>query len=278
MQGSDDKLRALSAEPAPWAISFESVAVRVGDVAILDGVDAKIPAGGCTAIVGPNGAGKTTLIMCLLGEMPYSGFIRLAPGRSGSSPVIGYVPQRLDFDRGMPLTVLEFLAAGFQRRPFWFGVKRSFRKRAAELLESVGCEGLQERRLGALSGGELQRVLLALALEQRPDILILDEPAAGIDLKGDQICCSLLSRFRQERGFTQLMVSHDLSTVAAHATNVICLNKKVCASGPVKETLTPHVLAATFGLHMGIPESGALPLEKSPCHCSDCETVRKRHG
>lgn len=275
MQGVDDKLRPLNGGQAqPWAITFESVSVGVGDVAILDGVDARIPAGGCTAIVGPNGAGKTTLIMCLLDEIAYSGSIKFAPGRYGPKPRIGYVPQRLDFDRAMPLTVLEFLAAGFQRRPFWFGVKRSFRVRAMEMLESVGCEGLSERRLGALSGGELQRVLLALALEQHPEILILDEPAAGVDIKGEQVCCNLLSRFRLERGFTQLMVSHDLSTVAAHATNVICLNKKVCASGPVKETLTPHVLAATFGLHMGVVDSGALPPEPVPCHCGSCERTR----
>ena len=275
MQGADNKLRPLSGDVGDCAIAFESVSVCAGDVLILDKVDARIPQGGCTAIVGPNGAGKTTLIMCLLGECEHSGSIKLAPGRSGAEPRIGYVPQRLDFDRGMPLTVVEFLAAGFQRRPFWFGVKRSLRLRAMELLASVACEGLAERRLGALSGGELQRVLLALALEQHPDILILDEPAAGVDLRGEQICCNLLSRFRQERGFTQLMVSHDLSTVAAHATQVICLNKTVCASGPVKETLTPHVLAATFGLHMGIPDSTVIPPNKAPCHCGDCERLRE---
>jgi zinc transport system ATP-binding protein len=120
----------------------------------------------------------------------------------------------------------------------------------------------------------LQRVLLALALEQRPDILILDEPAAGVDLKGGQICCELLSRFRKERGFTQLMVSHDLATVAAHATHVICLNKSVQADGPVKETLTPHVLAATFGLHGGVPDVSVVSPFANPCHCQDCERIR----
>jgi len=269
MQRDDDKLRALSLPGAcqcgcsgDWAVSFESVSVDIGGVPILDSVDAKVPRGGCTAIVGPNGAGKTTLVMSLLGEVSYSGAIRVAGGRDGRAPKLGYVPQRLSFDRDMPLTVMEFLCAGAQRTPFWFGVRRKFRDAVMPLLESVECAHLERRPLGALSGGELQRALLALAISQDPDILILDEPAAGVDLKGEQVCCMLLEKFRKERGFTQLMVSHDLATVEAHATHVICLNKRVYASGLAKDVLVPQVLSATFGLHMGV----AVPMPgRQPC-------------
>ncbi len=273
MQRNDDKLRPVSAPKAcpcgcadDWAVSFDSVSVELGGVPILDSVVAKVPRGGCTAIVGPNGAGKTTLIMSLLGEVSYRGAIRTAGGRGGRVPTLGYVPQRLAFDRDMPLTVSEFLSAGSQRSPFWFGVRRKFKEAALRLLDSVDCGQLAERPLGALSGGELQRVLLALALEQDPDILILDEPAAGVDVRGEQICCSLLDKFRKERGFTQLMVSHDLATVEAHATHVICLNKRVYAAGLAKDVLTPQALSATFGLHMGVAD----PAFVHPPSCSCC--------
>jgi zinc transport system ATP-binding protein len=238
------------------AVLFEDVSVVLGGVPILDGVSAVAPKGSCTAIVGPNGAGKTTMLLALLGYLPYRGRIALDSGNV--KPRIGYVPQRLDFDRGMPLTVLEFLVLGGQRRPLWLGMPKRRRRRALELLASVRAGELARRKLGALSGGELQRVLLALALGQDPDLLVLDEPAAGVDFQGEHVFCELLESLRARHGFTQLMVSHDLATVTHHATHVICLNRRVAAQGPPHEVLNDVNLAAIFGPHRGYVTPQAL--------------------
>jgi zinc transport system ATP-binding protein len=158
----------------------------------------------------------------------------------------------MDFDRGMPITAMDLMVMGEQRLPLWFGIRRRRRQAAMDLLTAVKAEHLAGRRLGALSGGEMQRVLLALAIGQRPDILVMDEPAAGVDVAGENLLCELLERLRAERGFTQLMVTHDLSLVTAHATHVICLNRRVTGQGPTQATLNADVLAATFGIHLGL--------------------------
>jgi len=253
---------------AQAAVAFEEVTAALGGVSILEGVTARVPTGSCTAIIGPNGAGKTTLLLAFLGEIEYRGRIRVSPGPGGAAARIGYVPQRLSFDRDMPLTVAEFLVMGLQRAPLWFGARRAYRQEAQRLLGLVRAGHLATRNLGALSGGELQRVLLALALQQEPDILILDEPIAGVDVQGEQVLCELLESLRRERRFTQLMVSHDLSMVTAHATHVICLNRRVLVEGDPRAVLTPETLLATFGLHMGLPDSRSMPRGgacASPC-------------
>ena len=235
-------------EPVP-AVVFDNVSVTLGGVPILQAVSASVPAGSATAIIGPNGAGKTTLLLAMLGQVEYSGRIVLN-AESGSSR-IGYVPQRLDFDRGMPITALDVMLLE-QRRPLWLGSNRARRDEALAGLAAVGAEGLANRRLGALSGGELQRVLLALAIRQNPTVLILDEPSAGVDIAGGNLLCELLESLRIQRGFTQIMVTHDLSLVTAHSTHVICLNRRVTGQGPTQQTLRPEVLADTFGIHLGL--------------------------
>jgi zinc transport system ATP-binding protein len=143
-----------------------------------------------------------------------------------------------------------------------------------EMLRAVGVENLANRHLGTLSGGEQQRVLLALALQEHPELLILDEPASGVDFHGEQILCALLDRLRIEHGFTQLMVSHDLALVTAHADHVICLNRKVVGEGSPQQVLTPGVLEATFGIHLGLPDPRRLPeecvLQERTRRCEGC--------
>jgi len=251
------------------AVRFESISVTRDGVSILDGVSATVPKGSCTAIIGPNGAGKTTLLLALLNEITYQGRIHVT-GNSGRAR-IGYVPQRLAFDRGMPLTVNEFLAMGFQKKPLWFGVRGDLQRQGLDFLTLVKAEHLAGRRIGALSGGEMQRVLLALALMQEPDLLVLDEPSAGVDFQGEHIFCELLDDLRRQKGFTQLMVSHDLPTVTHHATHVICLNRKVAAEGPPRQTLTDANLTAIFGMHMGLVNSRSMPEDKTNCSAPCCQ-------
>lgn len=253
------------------AVVFDCVSVCRSGVSILEEISATVPRGGCTAIVGPNGAGKTTLLMAVLGTIPFTGSIRMPPLGQTAPQRIGYVPQQLAFDRGMPMTVRDFLVMGLQRRPLWLGAKRASRERARELLAAVQAETLEGRMLGVLSGGELQRVLLALALEQDPQLLVLDEPASGVDVQGGQLFCELLERLRLASGFTQLMVSHDLATVTHHATHVIMLNRRVVAEGSPQTVFTPANLGAVFGLHMGLPNANALTHNRMACACSQQE-------
>lgn len=256
-------------KPGEDAVRFEKVTVSRGGVLILDQVTASVPKGSCTAIIGPNGAGKTTLLLALLDEVHYEG--RITAGRGNGGPRIGYVPQRLAFDRGMPLTVAEFLSIGFQRRPLWFGIDRRLRRQGREVLARVKADHLMDRKIGALSGGELQRVLLALALRQEPDLLLLDEPSAGIDFQGEHVFCELLDNLRREQGFTQLMVSHDLATVTHHASHVICLNRRVAAEGPPRQTLTSETLTAIFGVHMGLVNARSMPDDRAVCTARCCQ-------
>ena len=257
------KVTSVSVCPA---ILFEDVSVRLGGVSILEGVNAGVPRGGSAAVVGPNGAGKTTLLLALLGQVPHGGRIRMETAE-GRAPRMGYVPQRLQFDRGLPMTAMDFLAMGAQRRPLWLGTSARARARAREGLDQVGAGELEGRPLGALSGGELQRVLLALALQQEPDVLVLDEPSAGVDVRGGFVFCELLERLRRERGFTQLMVSHDLGTVTHHATHVVLLNRTAVAEGPPQDVLTPENLSAVFGLHMGLAAARSMPNGQTSCSC-----------
>jgi zinc transport system ATP-binding protein len=237
------------------AVAFENVSVALGGVRILENVTAEIPRGSATAIIGPNGAGKTTLLLSLLGEVSHAGTVRLIPRDGGKIPPrLGYVPQRLDYDRGMPLTVMDMMVLGRQRLPLWLGTRSHHRRRAMEMLACVRAEHLAARQLGALSGGELQRVMLALAIQQEPEILLLDEPASGADIAAESLLCELLEKLRRDRGFTQIMVTHDLSLVTAHSTHVICLNRRVMGQGPTRRTLRSDVLAATFGIHLGLAD------------------------
>ena len=259
------------------AVVFEDVSVTLGGVRILEGVTAAVPRGSATAIIGPNGAGKTTLLLSLLGQVAYHGHIRVGDSRPGGAR-IGYVPQRLDFDRGLPLTVMDMMAMNEQRRPLWLGTARRVRVRAMELLSQVKADHLSGRKLGALSGGEFQRVLLALAIQQRPDVLILDEPSSGVDIGGGNLLCELLDTLRAAQGFTQIMVTHDLSMVTAHSDYVICLNRRVLGEGPMATTLTGEVLAATFGIHLGLADLHAMPkLPTQACTCPEHQQEH-RHG
>lgn len=230
------------------AIILDHVTVTRSGLSILDNVNASIPAGSCTVFIGPNGAGKTTLLHALLGEVSYEGRIDFGP----RMPRIGYVPQKLALDRGMPFSVGEFLSMGVQRRPLWLGLSAASKQQAGHLLELVHAAHLMRRRVGTLSGGEMQRVLLALALQRKPELLILDEPSAGVDFEGERLFCELLEDLRATHGFTQVMVSHDLAMASHHASHIICLKKRVIAQGPPREVLTPHVLQSLFGIHMGV--------------------------
>ncbi|HOA73069.1 MAG TPA: metal ABC transporter ATP-binding protein [Phycisphaerae bacterium] len=229
-----------------YALRLRNVSVTLGGVQILSNVTAQPAVGALNAIIGPNGAGKTTLLRAILGLVPYTGTIQIGQTVEGEPLRLGYVPQRLDFDRGMPISVLDFMCAGLQRRPVWLGHSRTARSVAAKYLAQVGGSGWEHKSLGRLSGGELQRVLLAMALSHEPDILLLDEPVSGVDVAGEELFCDLLGSLQQQGRYTMLLVSHDLSIVTQHAQYVICLNQTVQCQGDAVTTLTAENLRALY--------------------------------
>ncbi len=230
-------------------LSIRNLTVRKGGAEILSGIDADIRGGEVTALIGPNGAGKTTLLQAILGQVPYQGEIRFfrAPGCGNAPPRIGYVPQHFPFDRGTPLTVLDFFALSAQRRPVFFGISPRARRSAAESLDRAGAVHLLDRPMGKLSGGELQRVLFALALRDSPDILLLDEPVSGVDPAGGERFCEFLDQVHRDLRCGILLVTHDLSVVTRHADEVICLNRRLICKGATTEVLTAENLSAMYG-------------------------------
>jgi zinc transport system ATP-binding protein len=214
-------------------------------------VDAGLGRGRVTALIGLNGAGKSTLLRALLKEVPYRGRVEFHCGHDHSRPTpehVGYVPQKLRVDDNLPLTVLDLFGLTLRRRPLFLGAGRRLRARVARLLAAVGAEGLLDAPVARLSGGELQRVLLALALEPQPELLLLDEPAAGIDFKDVVPLYDLIKGLNQRTGVTVLLVSHELSMVSRLADHVLCLQDgRIQCQGSPREMLTGDVLARTFG-------------------------------
>jgi len=235
-------------------IELENVGVKLGKVQVLYGVNAVMRCGEITAVIGPNGGGKSTLLKAILGLVPYTGRITFCTETmcGAGRPNIGYVPQYLDFDRGIPLTVRDFLSLKYQKKPVWLGYERSVLEEAEEALAWAGAQHLMGKKMGGLSGGEQQRVMLAFALMDKPDIILLDEPVSGVDAAGEEIFAELLRKLQAERHFTVVLVSHDLSVVTQHADRVICLNKTVRCVGRTIEVLTTENLARLYGPHTGL--------------------------
>ena len=214
-------------------IELDHVTVTAGGDTLLQDVSLHLHCGQLTALVGPNGAGKTTLVRALLSQIPHSGVIRHMDERERvlRSVRTGYVPQQLPFDKQMPVTVNDFLAAALTRRPVWTGVGKKTRAQVAEALSLAQAERLQGRMLGQLSGGELQRVLLAMALTPIPDLLILDEPVSGVDQNGLCLFLDTVQQLKRHHHLAILLISHDWSLVRQYADEMVLLNKTVLCAG-----------------------------------------------
>lgn len=241
-----------SPDTARPLVSLTDLRVERGGRAVLTGVTADIPRGGVTAVVGLNGSGKSTLLRTLLGEFPYRGQIKYRCGHDHSKPRpehVGYVPQRLTFDAHLPITVRDLMGLALSRyRPGVFGFGRRVEQRMTAALRKVDAAHLLNVPVEGLSGGQLQRVLLALAVEPHPELLLLDEPTAGIDFRDVDQFYDRIGALNRETGVTVLLVSHDLETVRRVAGRVLCLRDgKVHSQGTPAEVLTPETVSATFG-------------------------------
>ncbi len=246
---------------APCCPGHESVPVEARDVwvsfdgrPVLRGVTLTVPHGKVVALIGPNGSGKTTLLRCLLGlQRIDSGEIKLF-GQSDfgkALPRVGYVPQRLSLDRSFILSVREFLALRLRRTRNWFWQShRHTDELIHATLAGIGVELLFDRPLAQLSGGQLQRVLIAFSLLTKPELLLLDEPTAGVDSPGEQTFYELITDIQRRHHLTVILVSHDLSMVYRHASHVFALNGVICCQGTPEEVLNAESLKQAYGLHV----------------------------
>jgi zinc transport system ATP-binding protein len=255
------------------AIETNRLGVRFGDVAALSEVSLALPAGSFLAILGPNGSGKSTLLKVLLGLVPPGGGRVAIFGRAPDAvPAdwIGYVPQVKTLDRTFPALALELVANGLRRG--WPGrLTADEKSRALAALERCGAAHLATRSLGRLSGGELQRVYLARGLVRRPRLVVLDEPASGIDAVGEADMYRQLDAYHHETQATVLMVTHDWEAAYHHATHVLVLSGRQVAFGTPDTALTDTVLRRAFGhvdhdhsMHVHADVHSAAPREIGP--------------
>lgn len=245
------------AEPAASAsgvaaVEWTGVSHRYAgaETAALEGVTLRVAPGERLGILGPNGGGKSTLLKLTLGLLAgQSGTIRVqgqSPEQARRAGIIGYVPQRAESELGLPISVREMVTLGWSWRwSPWRRVPGEVSARVGHLLELVGAEAFADRPVGKLSGGQLQRVLIARALVAKPTILVLDEPMVGIDAPGQQRFAELLSRLHAELRLTLLVVSHDLRAIVAGTDRVACLARRLHSHGS-PAGLTPEVLAEVF--------------------------------
>jgi len=237
-------------------IEVDKLTVSFGAQTPLKDVSLHIHCGELTALIGTNGAGKTTLLRALLGQLEYKGTIRhlTSDGRPAAELRTGYVPQQLEFDRSSPVTVMDFMAGSLSRRAVFLGVSKKTRAKVLAALARTHCENLADRALGALSGGELQRVLLALALTPQPDLLILDEPVSGVDQNGLEEFYQTVDELKHKNHMAILLVSHDLAVVERYADRVVLMQGTVVKQGAASAVFASHefeqVFYATRGGHV----------------------------
>ncbi|HKN01383.1 MAG TPA: metal ABC transporter ATP-binding protein [Candidatus Binataceae bacterium] len=226
------------------ALDVQNLAVRFEATEVFHDLSFSVPRGTCLAVIGPNGAGKTVLFKALIGSIPHEGTISWAPGTK-----LGYVPQKLDIERDLPLTGRDFLRAKA-------AIVKASDTSIRIALNQVGLDhAMLSTPIGNMSGGRFQRLLVAFALIGNPNVLLLDEPAAGIDEPGQERLNAMIGRLQAEKDVTVLLISHDLSVVYEYATAVLCLSKTHPCFGAPRKVLTPENLrdlygaASTFHVH-----------------------------
>ncbi len=234
-------------------LRIQNLGVRIGDDAILKDVQMHIHCGEMVALIGPNGAGKSTLLKAILGQIDHDGVISFSvPGQRSRKAKIGYVPQSPTFDPGDPMTVADLFACCMSRRPAFLGLSKAMGEKVLLCLERVHGEDLMDKRVGTLSGGELQRVLLALAPEPVPNILILDEPLSGVDVEGMQTLMDMLDELRQVYDLSILMTTHDFAMLPQYADQVVLIDHQVVCQGTPLEVLGSEAFRQVFHRKGGI--------------------------
>jgi zinc transport system ATP-binding protein len=246
--------------------------VSIGGTVILKDFNLHVHCGELTAIIGPNGAGKTTLLRAMLGEVSHSGKLHFvhSDGSSFGKPRIGYVPQKLDIDKTAPISVLDFFASVNSSFPIWLGHLSSSKRRTLDMLKMVEAESYADMKISQLSCGQLQRVMLALALSPIPDLLLLDEPIAGVDKSGIDVFYRIVSRLRREYDLSIFLISHDIAEIANFADRMVLLNRAMICEGSPEKVLSSPELREVFGINYSAIKSeirklGAPSVERHEC-------------
>jgi ABC-type Mn2+/Zn2+ transport system ATPase subunit len=240
--------------PAAPLVRFEHVGCGYGATMVVDDVDLTVEDGDFVGIVGPSGSGKTTVLKALLGIVaPRYGRIGLRTGLR-----IGYVPQVETIDWSFPVTVFEVVAMTVERSRFR-RLPTAESVRVGRVIDAVGLDGLHDRHITELSGGQQQRVFLARALASDPELLVLDEPASGVDVATRHELLHLLADLHRA-GLTIVLTTHDINGLAAHLPRLVCFNRTVVADGPPGEVLHPYVLERTYGAPMDVLHHGGMPV------------------
>ncbi len=233
-------------------LRVQNLSVKIGNDTILSDVNMHVHCGQLVALIGPNGAGKSTLLKAILGQREYEGVIAFSsPGSRGRTLKIGYVPQSPTFDPGDPMSVADLFVCCMSRRPAFLGVSKAMRSRILECLDRVHATELIDKRVGTLSGGELQRVLLALALEPIPNILILDEPLSGVDVEGQTDLMDMLDELRQVYDLSILMTTHDFSILPRYANQVALIDHRIVRMGDAAQVLSSDEFRSIFHMTGG---------------------------
>ena len=245
----------MTLPPVDELVRLDGIGVRLGGREILRDVSLTIRPGEFTGLIGPNGAGKTTLLRVILGLQQVttgSVLINGAP-RAPRDATIGYVPQKLAIDQDMPLRARDVVGLGIDGNKLGFPLpSASRRRRITEALEAVGAESYADARIGELSGGEQQRVLIAHALIGRPKLLLLDEPLANLDLRSEQGIVSVLARLAHEQGIAVLISAHDLNPLLREIDTVVYVAAGRAAAGRTDEIIQSGVLSALYGSRVDV--------------------------
>ncbi|WP_197271544.1 metal ABC transporter ATP-binding protein [Oceanivirga miroungae] len=203
------------------SIEVKNLSLNISNNQILENISLNFEKGKIHAIIGPNGGGKTSFLKCLLGQMPYKGEILF---KYEDKDKIGYVPQTLDFEKTLPITITDFLSMCYSKKPAFLSPNLKKKELFNEILEEVGLKHKEKRLLGNLSGGELKRLLLAQAINPRPNLLILDEPFAGVDTVGEQYFLNTIKNLRDE-GITIIWIHHNIKVAREYADTITCIKK-----------------------------------------------------
>jgi len=248
-----------------YVIETRNLDVTIDGCPVLEGIDLRIPEGSFTGLIGPNGGGKTTLLRALLGLVtPDRGEIRIRGKSRGTgesrSWIMGYVPQKIKVQGRFPVTVLDTVLMGrYGRSGLGRLPKKQDRKIARECLERVGLGHLASQQIGKLSGGEQQRVFIARALSSEPEILILDEPTAAVDLVAQDNFYRLLQQLKEEYSLTVMMATHDIGVVPIYCDAIACLNRTLHLHGKPEEILRNDVFKKLYGSEVEAVMHGKIP-------------------
>jgi len=231
-------------------IKIKDLNVSFGEESVLEDINLHMHCGELTVIIGQNGAGKSTLLRALLGQVAHTGTIEFKETKTGNISnimKIGYVPQSLNVEREIPMTVYDMFASYISKYPVWLPKNKKLYEKIKDQLKMFSVDDCIDKQVGKLSGGQMQRVMLSIAITPMPDLLILDEPVSGIDENGVRDFYRLVDEMKAKHDLAVLLVSHDLDLVKKYADKVILLDNRILCQGTAEQVYADENFKKVFG-------------------------------